>query len=615
MTSDNRLASFCLIALIALSGGLLAQDRNSTRKNRITPTEQAARCGSAVNWRTSVAEAVKESAESGKPVFWYVPSIKGTFMDRKPEIDRYMMAGPFSWPAIIEMLNEHYIPVRAIATKAQQKEHGVGSYDFVEPGFVILRDGKNDRHVDQLTTLNPEWLNRLLARIVGVEATSLYGEEFAEGWKALNDGHYSFDLASRYDQGSTPKAEYLALEGMLLHRTGKHAAAKEIWTRISSIDVDHPLAWKFKAEAENWGPFVRGFEVHRELPESAYDAGTKSRGSAAPSGVYSESELWNHSIEFLLCMQNENGGWLDSDYDFGGADSLPNVYVAVTALCGSALLDARQRLPELRPEIDVAIEKAAEYCSNNKNMNPVDRDEILFAHAYRVRFFSRLVQSSSEAKAKYSTALTKAVAGLESIQGKRGGWYHEYSNPFVTATALSALKRADTAGAEPDGLKVEAGVKSLLSDRYSNGAYPYGSSRSGNSGKEGNIPASAGRMPLCELALLQWKGSDDEKLQNALTAAFKYHGYLQAGYKYDDHTSTMAYGGFFFWYDMRGRAEALTHLNNKKARTQFATMQRALVMELPELDGCFVDSHELGRCYGTAMALLTLSFLDDCERK
>ena len=30
-------------------------------------------------------------------------------------------------------------------------------------------------------------------------------------------------------------------------------------------------------------------------------------------------------------------------------------------------------------------------------------------------------------------------------------------------------------------------------------------------------------------------------------------------------------------------------------------------MALPEIDGCFVDSHEIGRCYGTAMALLCLA--------
>jgi hypothetical protein len=27
---------------------------------------------------------------------------------------------------------------------------------------------------------------------------------------------------------------------------------------------------------------------------------------------------------------------------------------------------------------------------------------------------------------------------------------------------------------------------------------------------------------------------------------------------------------------------------------------------LPEIDGCFVDSHELGKTYGTAMGLLVM---------
>jgi hypothetical protein len=33
----------------------------------------------------------------------------------------------------------------------------------------------------------------------------------------------------------------------------------------------------------------------------------------------------------------------------------------------------------------------------------------------------------------------------------------------------------------------------------------------------------------------------------------------------------------------------------------------ALLQRIPELDGSWLDSHELGRSYGTAMALLTLA--------
>ncbi|MEZ6095879.1 MAG: hypothetical protein R3C03_16885 [Pirellulaceae bacterium] len=39
--------------------------------------------------------------------------------------------------------------------------------------------------------------------------------------------------------------------------------------------------------------------------------------------------------------------------------------------------------------------------------------------------------------------------------------------------------------------------------------------------------------------------------------------------------------------------------------------QREIILQIPEIDGCFVDSHELGRCYGTAMALLSLSLLSE----
>ena len=120
-------------------------------------------------------------------------------------------------------------------------------------------------------------------------------------------------------------------------------------------------------------------------------------------------------------------------------------------------------------------------------------------------------------------------------------------------------------------------------------------------------------MPLCELGLWLWGGSTDERLQFALQSAFENHPYLAAGYKYDNHTSTMAYGGFFFWYDMRSRAEALSYLKDEAQQAAWVQQHRRLVLALPELDGCFVDSHELGRCYGTAMALLTLALLDQTD--
>lgn len=622
----NRVLFSVFLGIVVAVGSLSqitplqAQNKNSTRKIRIQPTEFSGKCGSAVQWRESVDAAIQESATSDKPVFWYVPTIRGSFMDRKPVIDQYMMAGPFSWPSIVGLLNDHFVPVKAVARDGLQRrfEH-LKRYEFVEPGFVILNpDGTVKTTIDQLTTLDPYWMSSLIAGWAGVETPSLWHMRMEEQVAAYRDGNYS--RAETRDEATGQYAiEHAFLSAMIEYSNGNHETAREVWQSIAERFPESPLAWKAAAEAENWGPFVRGFEVHRRLPEKAYRAGVESRGSAAPQATYSQAELWQRSTDYLLRMQASDGGWIDSDYDFGGTDSLPNVYVAVSSLCGNALIQALDRVPEKRDQIMKAVEAAAVYCSDPANLNLDDRDEILWAHAYRVRFFARLVKHSPKFRERYAEYLQDAVTDLESVQTRRGTWYHEYPNSFVTATALTALKRGADAGATIDQEKIKRGVASLANDRFDNGAWPYSGHSAtrvrgtAESSGRGQIPASAGRMPLCELGLWLWGGSDDERLQFALQSAFENHKHLAVAYKYDNHTSTMAYGGFFFWYDMRSRAETLGFMTAGETRSGYVTAHRNLVLNLPELDGCFVDSHELGRCYGTAMALLTLSILDEIQ--
>ena len=111
-----RLLVLAVAAVIATSiAASIATAQNSMRKIRPQPSKLAARAGTAVSWRQDLQAAQKESKKTGKPVFWYVPTLRGSPMDRKREIDRYMMAGPFCWPRLISLLNQHYIPVRARA--------------------------------------------------------------------------------------------------------------------------------------------------------------------------------------------------------------------------------------------------------------------------------------------------------------------------------------------------------------------------------------------------------------------------------------------------------------------------------------------------------------------
>ena len=128
-------------------------------------------------------------------------------------------------------------------------------------------------------------------------------------------------------------------------------------------------------------------------------------------------------------------------------------------------------------------------------------------------------------------------------------------------------------------------MKSLGRDRFGNGAFPYNSSRGANRDKPGSkleIAQSAGRMPLCELGLWYWGSSTDDSLARAIESSFEGQANLDRALKYDDHTSALSYGGFFFWYDMRARSEAISRINHAAAKAEFATRQRAIIMALPE---------------------------------
>ncbi len=609
---------FSLILATVLVLGLAAENNsnclaqqasaNSTRKLRVKPDRLAAKAGSAVNWLSDLDVALAKARSTGRPVFWYVPTIGGTFMDRKPVIDRYMMAGFFSYPEHIEVLNRNFVAVKAAPSLEHQKRFDLKVYEFIEPGFLVLdTEGKLLMKIDRITTQHPVWFACLLKQIVPeldiAPFQSRFGKQNFQPAEGIPDWPSTFAEA-----GITERAYQALFAGMTQFRAGKHAVAREIWQSMSRWAPDHPLTWKAAAEAQGIGPFVRGFEVFGELPAACLGAGRQSSGSAAPPGVYSPGELWERGTDFLLGMQNEQGGFVDSDYDFGGTDSLPNVHVAVTSLVGLALLEARQQRPDLHAvQIDRAIEGCFQYVRDEQNLNRVDRDEILWADAYRLRFMCRYARQRQRS---IKPEIQAATTALERIQSNRGNWYHEYQNPFVTATALVALHNAQQAGANVEPRRIKLGLQALNNDRSQNGAFSYYSKQNHTRKTATSLPAAAGRMPICELALWRWGQSDQQRLTFAVSKSVEWHRHLQSALKYDNHTSNMGYGGFFFWYDMRSRTEAILAMENRGLRDSLLQQQKKIVMSLPEIDGCFVDSHELGRSYGTAMALICLAM---CE--
>ncbi len=135
------------------------------------------------------------------------------------------------------------------------------------------------RRVDHLTTLHPLWLQRLIAGPPSNPLSTADRREIDEVWQALSRGDFTSHWAD-VDPKDPLATEKLMLSGMLAFRRGQHDEAKKLWQRASAAQPESPLAWKSAAEAEGFGPFVRGMEVFCELPDKAYLAGTESAGHA-----------------------------------------------------------------------------------------------------------------------------------------------------------------------------------------------------------------------------------------------------------------------------------------------------------------------------------------------
>ncbi|MHC5063189.1 MAG: prenyltransferase/squalene oxidase repeat-containing protein, partial [Planctomycetota bacterium] len=602
-----------LAVLSGLAIGLGIEAQNSNRKIRPEPSALAAKAGSAIHWRRDLEAALAESARSGKALFWYLPALSGSRMDRKPEIDRYMMAGPFSWPGVIDLLDRHTIPLRHVPDKAEQARFSVAPGGFIEPGFLILDPkGKELLRVDKLSTFSPSWFQRRLEICLGVKArpasavTSGVWNAFAAG--DLDSALQLATVASREAETAADRAEAGYLLAAALFRSRREEEAYAQWRKLGKELPQQAWSYKAMAEAEGHGPFVRGFEVYEEIAPEILDR--LHAGSQAAPGSFDEEQLWKSGLRFLLQMQRKDGSYVDCRYDFGGTDSLPNVYVAVSAIAAQALWFAsrREELPAFEPKV---LDDLIDYLCDDSNLNPEDSDELVWAHIYRARFFCNWLAAESEhpKREQVEAALLRITGGLIAMQPESGAWYHEYPNPFVIASVLITLRAASESGVDVPPEVIDRGVRALVACRASSGAFSYGY-RPG-SAERTKVAAAAGRMPLAEHSLSLWGHGKDGALESALNAAFEHHQHMEDVRKYDDHANALGYGGFFFWYDMHARSEAILHMPAGEARTALIGRQRGMIMDLPEIDACFVDSHELGRVYGTAMALICLQLLEN----
>jgi hypothetical protein len=113
------------------------------------------------------------------------------------------------------------------------------------------------------------------------------------------------------------------------------------------------------------------------------------------------------------------------------------------------------------------------------------------------------------------------------------------------------------------------------------------------------------RTALCNLALHECGKLELADVAKGVEAYWKFVDRLEAVRLCDYHSDGRLAGFFYFHAGFHtleaARAAGGSTLDSTKKRF------RERILAIPEWDGSFVDSHELGKSYGTAMALLILS--------
>jgi len=110
---------------------------------------------------------------------------------------------------------------------------------------------------------------------------------------------------------------------------------------------------------------------------------------------------------------------------------------------------------------------------------------------------------------------------------------------------------------------------------------------------------------MCEAALFALGASDHERLLFAFDNFWQHYGSIE-GVRHTDFHSDGQIAGFMFLHSLYHTSEAIRLLPEERARPERQKLRERL-LQYPEIDGTFLDSEELGRSYGSAMALLILA--------
>jgi hypothetical protein len=574
-----------------------------------------------------LAKARALAIEKGRMILWYCPRVSGLHMYRAILPDRYMKAVAFTDPGVVDLITAKFVPLRMCADAEIGAELGVKAFEFVEPGFILLSpEGKVVRRIDRLRTFNADWIRAAL--VASLREHPEYNRPAGDSVDALirgGDDEKAFERAS-VDQKALILRRQGKFEDVLrLECSGVHQglallglqrfeearrrlegekgpeaayglAGIDAWTgkdpsahlrAVLRNHPDSPWAWRAAANlvrAEDslpQGPLAHHLEDFFLRPPIGVPESTRL---PAPNGDVAA----RRALEFLLRSQWEDGSWRDARYAYWPDPKiLPNVWTAVTGLAALALVEWRGLAPE---RVDAAVRRADAYLRDPGHTAP-DQHEESYAHGFRLHYFARL---------KDTAAMAPIVTRLGAMQDREGFWCHEYQNPFSTAAVVHALAVARSAGADVPEVLFRRASGALLSTRGDQARQAY---RVGEA--PDNEKSTSSRSALCEMALVE---CGRKELADVMLGVDRYWTFAPRAQavRLCDYHSDGRLAGFFYFHAAFHTLEATRTLEGA-ARADSLRRFRESVLAIPEWDGSFVDSHEIGKSYGTAVALILLA--------
>jgi len=627
-------------------------DRRSLRDNN----QGGALAKTEVDLEELLGEVRDKAKETGRLILWYIPQVAGSHMYRGAILDHYMNVAIWSDESVVDLVQRRFVPLRAACAKELATETKVSRWRVVEPAIVILdAEGKELHAIQRIRTFNADFIAAALRSVLEKHSPAkppegAAGDELMKGgWfdaaakKLADDPLKLADLRRR--EGKIDEALGLldaaarkgadasavaALRGRALLSAGRIKEAKEALEKSDSAEAKYYLAhaermlchddvanaiwsklaessgetrWGWRAAANTtthrdqkaYGPAAVGFED--VLWSAAPAAGaTTTRWERTPSDL---QDVAKRATAWLIRNFSPIHGWNDSRYAYWPSPEIqPNVHMAVTALACAALLEWREEAPS---GVETVLAAGEAYLLDENKMAR-GKNEEPYADAYRLLYFARkqdvrgLTGKGHETNVQQMNAIVKKLAA---IQDKNGNWAHEYPNPFCTGAVLQMLLLARKAGAEVEEGVLTRGAEALKATRDDQGRQAYDAG-----GKGDNDSNSSGRDAMCEGPLLELKATDRKSFETAMDQFWTFLD-RRENVRVCDFHSDGELAGFFFFNNFFHTTEAALQLEGK-SRGGALAKAAAHLAKIPEIDGSFIDSHEMGKSYGTAMALLSL---------